>query len=210
MDAARATSKKAGEVSKETTPQTRPSSDELAELMGRVAGGDEAAFAGVYDALSPGVYGLALRVLRNPAQAQEVTQEVFLAVWREAPRFDQARSTVRTWVGVIAHRRAVDRVRAEESRNRREERLPPVADAENEDPVSESVSDSIDRRSDRDRVRKALATLTERQREAVELAYFEGFTYRRVAQVLGVPEGTAKTRIRDGMIRLRDALGGDR
>jgi RNA polymerase sigma-70 factor (ECF subfamily) len=180
---------------------------DLVALMAKVAQGDEQAFGLLYDALSPQVYGIAQRVLRNAALAQEVTQETFLTVWQQAPGFDRDKGSVKTWVAVIAHRRSVDRVRSEQARSNREERMTPVDDRQQGDPVMEEATDSIDRTIDRDRLRRALSVLTDAQREAVQLAYFEGYTYRQVATVLGAPEGTVKARIRTGMIRLRQALG---
>lgn len=186
-------------------PDDRPTVD-LAALMGLVAEGDEAAFGRLYDLLAPQVYGIALRVLRNPALAQEATQETFLTVWQQAPRFDRSQGSVTTWVSVIAHRRSIDRVRSEQSRSDREERLGPVDNRQQGDPVVELVADNIDRTIDNERLRRALGELTEVQRQAVELAYFGGHTYRQVAAKLGVPEGTIKARIRTGMIKLREVL----
>ena len=172
--------------------------------MQRVAQGDEAAFAELYDHLSPLVYGVVLKVLRDPAQSEEVAQEVFVELWRTATRFDRSKASVRTWASTVAHRRAVDRVRSEQASRERDDR-----DAVRVVVPHDSVVAEVESSIDQHRVRKALATLTESQRQAVELAYFGGNTYREVAVLLGVPEGTVKTRIRDGMIRLRDELGGE-
>lgn len=168
----------------------------------RAGRGDEAAFGELYDSLSGLVHGVVLKVLRDPAMSEEVTQEVFLELWRLAPRFDAGKGSPRTWAATVAHRRAVDRVRAEDARRRREERELEVDD-ESRDVVVEAVTAGFDRQ----RVRDALATLTHTQREAVTLAYYGGHTYRAVAVLLDVPEGTIKTRVRDGLIRLRDHLG---
>lgn len=174
--------------------------------MSRSSRGDEAAFSQLYDCLAGLLHGIVLKVVRDPAQAQEVTQEAFLEIWQHAPRFDRSKGSVRSWAAVIAHRRAVDRVRAEQSRGDREEREQRLAPASSDtatDPVSEAVGNQFER----ERVRRALDTLTAVQRQAVELAYYQGYTYRQVAVALDTPEGTVKTRIRDGMIRLRNALG---
>ena len=155
--------------------------------------------------VAPVVHGIVLKILRDPAMSEEVTQEVFVELWRLAPRYDAERGSARSWAATIAHRRAVDRVRSEESRRRREEtegRQQPAPF----DSVSETVGDDLER----ERVAKALDSLSPPQREAVALAYYGGHTYREVAALLDVPEGTVKTRIRDGLIRLRDTLGATR
>ncbi len=170
--------------------------------MARVCRGDEAAFAQLYDLLAPMIHGVVLRVIRNPAQAEEVTQEVFLEIWRLAPRYDRSKGAVKSWTASIAHRRAVDRVRSEQSARDREDRdhvrTPPPVDA---------VAEAMDDKFLHDRVERGLSSLTDVQRSAIELAYYGGHTYREVAVLLDIAEGTAKTRIRDGLIRLRDHLG---
>lgn len=176
--------------------------DALAPLLARSGRGDHAAFSMLYDQLASLVHGIVLSVLRDPAQAEEVTQEVFVEVWRLAPRYDESRGSVKTWAVTVARRRAVDRVRSEQSaRNRLDrEAYKRVAEV---DTVVEAVESTLDQA----RVRRALANLSATQREAVELAYFGGHTYREVAVLLEVAEGTVKSRIRDGMIHLRDELG---
>lgn len=180
-----------------------PPAHDAAELLRRSARGDQDAFAALYDALSPQVYGLALRVVRDPAQAEEVAQEAFLEVWRTASRFDATRGSAAAWILTITHRRAVDRVRAAEAAARRdvayERRNQPVS----HDATAEAAHAALEAR----RVRGALGSLTPVQREAVELAYLGGYTHTEVAGMLELPVGTAKTRIRDGLIRLRDTLG---
>ena len=168
----------------------------------RAASGDQAAFAEFYDEVSPVVFGIISKVLRNQAMAEEVTQDVFLELWKQAPRYDRSKGSPRAWAATVAHRRAVDRVRSEESSRARDE-----ADARlgavDHDVVAEEVATSLDRQQ----VLAALAQLTAPQREALSLAYYGGHTYREVAAMLDVPEGTIKTRIRDGLIRLRDLMG---
>jgi RNA polymerase sigma-70 factor (ECF subfamily) len=177
--------------------------DPLTALLRRAGRGDQTAFAELYDALSPLVHGVVLKVVRDPAQSEEVAQEVFVELWRLAARFDETRGSVTSWVATVAHRRAIDRVRSEQSsRDRVARQVSNIA--RDYDHVSEEVESKFDRV----RVRRALERLTGVQREAVELAYFGGHTYREVAVLLEVAEGTVKTRIRDGMIRLRDELGG--
>lgn len=176
--------------------------DPLADALSRAACGDEAGFAELYRLLAPVVYGTVLKILRDPAMSEEVTQEVFVEVWRLAPRFDADRGSPRAWVATIAHRRAVDRVRSEQSSRNREE-----ADSRRVDRERDDVVDEVVDRLDRTEVADALEQLSEPQREALVLAYYGGHTYREVAVILGVPEGTIKTRIRDGLIALRDLMG---
>jgi len=184
----------------EQEPAERADAD-LDKLLTHVAKGDQAAFEMLYDRLAASVYGLIRKVLRNPSQAEEVTQEVLLEVWRTASRFDPARGSASTWVLTIAHRRAIDRVRAEESATAREQRAaePPVAT----DEVAETVETSMDA----ERLRRCLAGLTELQRESITLAYYGGYSYAQVAALLDTALGTIKTRIRDGLTRLRACLG---
>jgi RNA polymerase sigma-70 factor (ECF subfamily) len=195
--------------------QSRPSSassadaapdDRQLNLIQRVGRGDQAAFGELYDKTAPLVHGVVLKVVRDPSQAEEVVQEVFVELWRIAPRFDPAKGTVTSWVATIAHRRAVDRVRSEQSARNRVERESTRFERPH-DEVADGVVARDQTQFERRRVRRALDHLTSMQREAVELAYFGGHTYREVAVLLDVPEGTIKTRIRDGMIRLRDELG---
>lgn len=179
------------------------SRDELTELMEAVQRGDRQAFAALYDRLAPSAFGLARRVVRDPARAEEVVQEAMIEVWRHATRFDADKGSVRSWVLTLTHRRAVDRVRTEQASRDREDR---VASREHERP-SDVVSDAVEHHFERQRVGRALDGLTPLQREAVELAYYSGLTHQEIAEVLDAPLGTIKTRIRDGMIRLRDSLG---
>lgn len=185
---------------------TTRSGDPDRDLLQRVGRGDQAAFSALYDAMAGLVHGVVLRVVRDPSQTEEVVQEVFVELWRVAPRFDAERGTVASWVATIAHRRAVDRVRSEQSARNRTERELTKIDRDH-DSVAESVVERDQTDFERRRVQRALERLTTMQRQAVELAYFGGHTYREVAALLDVPEGTIKTRIRDGMIRLRDELG---
>jgi RNA polymerase sigma-70 factor (ECF subfamily) len=155
----------------------------------------------VYDQAAPPVLGIVRRVLRDPAQSEEVMQEVLLEVWRTAARFDPSAGSAAAWITTMAHRRAVDRVRSEQRAAERELRAATASIAY--DDVSEAVEITLDQ----ERVRRCLEGLTDLQRESVTLAYYGGYSYREVAQLLGIAVGTVKTRMRDGLIRLRDCLG---
>jgi RNA polymerase sigma-70 factor (ECF subfamily) len=177
--------------------------DDADGLLARVARGDRRAFEALFDLVAPMVFGVCRKVLRDPTLAEEVTQEVMLEVWRTAPRHRSDTASARTWVAVIAHRRAVDRVRSEQAERDRRERDARIGAPTAADPVGEAVADDAERRL----VREAMAQLTPIQRESVELAYYGGHTHTEVAALLDLPLGTVKTRIRDGLIRLRDTLG---
>lgn len=168
----------------------------------RAGQGDQAAFARVVDAVGPIVFGVARRTVRSEALAEEIAQDVLVEAWRLAPQFDPVRGSARAWLATIAHRRAVDRVRSEQARRNREDREARYVTRPH-DAVSEAVVDRLDR----GRVAAAFLALDEARRRAVGLAYYEGHTYREVAVELGIAEGTAKTRIRDGLRQLRAALG---
>ena len=166
-----------------------------------MARGDAAAFEEFYAHVGPAVLGGVRRVVRDPCQSEEVTQEVLVEVWRTASRFDASRGSPMAWVMTIAHRRAVDRVRSEQRSADRELRAASHAIAY--DDVAEEVEATLDG----ERVRRCLGSLTDLQREAITLAYYGGYTYREVAGLLDAPPGTVNTRMRDGLIRLRDCLG---
>ncbi len=175
----------------------------LAGLLKRAGRGDKDAFAALYDATSARVYGLAVRVVRDPAQAEEVAQEAYLELWRGSARFDPDRGSAIAWILTIVHRKAVDRVRSAEAASRRDTRYHQHNRGVEHDTTAEAAHASMEAH----RVRGALTSLTDVQREALELAYFGGYTHTEVATMLDLPLGTAKTRIRDGLIRLRDTMG---
>jgi RNA polymerase sigma-70 factor (ECF subfamily) len=189
----------AGAPSREGASEARA----LSDLLGRSARGDTDAFARFYDATSARAYGLALRVVRDPAQAEEVTQEVYLDVWKQSGRYDATRGSAMGWLLTIVHRKAVDRVRSAESATRRDTTYHQENHKVAHDATAEAAEASLEAR----RVRSAMQELTAIQREALELAYFGGYTHTEVATMLDLPVGTAKTRIRDGLIRMRDAMG---
>ncbi|HZZ46747.1 MAG TPA: ECF RNA polymerase sigma factor SigK [Pseudonocardia sp.] len=181
--------------------EARPATAE--ELLVDVAKGDESAFERLYPLVAGSVLGVVRRVVRDPAQSEEVAQEVLVELWRTAPRFDPSKGSALTWALTLAHRRAVDRVRSAQARTAREERFG-VESVEREfDQVAETVTTNLER----EQVRRCLGSLTTVQRESVELAYYGGRTYPEVAGLLKTPLGTVKTRLRDALIRLRDCLG---
>jgi RNA polymerase sigma-70 factor (ECF subfamily) len=176
---------------------------QLDPILERVAKGDEQAFAELYDAVAPNVFGLARRILKQAEHAEEVAQEVLLQVWQQAPRFEPARGSGLAWIMTMTHRRAVDRVRSAQASTDREERVGRASHERDHD----SVAETVEQRLEAEAVRKCIAALTDVQRESVMLAYFGGRSYPEVASQLGAPLGTIKTRMRDGLIRLRDCLG---
>jgi RNA polymerase sigma-70 factor (ECF subfamily) len=172
--------------------------------MSMCAAGDEAAFTELYDLTLRRVYGTVLRVLRSPEHAEEVTQEVYVDIWRQAPRYASDKGSVMGWIATMAHRRAVDRVRSVSSEIARDERYAYSGQEREGDEVWESVA----QQHDVERVRGAIATLTPIQQQAVQLAYYGGLSQSQISDTLHLPIGTVKTRIRDGLRRLAAALGG--
>ncbi|GGW41156.1 RNA polymerase sigma factor SigK [Streptomyces lucensis JCM 4490] len=183
-----------------TIPSSRTS---LEELTYRVASGDHLAFAALYDTVAGPVLGVVRGVLRDRAQSEEVAQEVLLEVWRTAPRYRRDRGTAMNWILTLAHRRAVDRVRSAEAAAVREHRAALL----DHTPAYDEVTERIEAYLEQEQVRRCLRTLTQVQQQALGLAYYRGLTYRQVAEALALPLGTVKTRLRDGLVRLRDCLG---
>lgn len=175
---------------------------DLGDLLIRVARGDEAAFAMVYDLMGAAVHGLARRVIRDPSRAEEISQEVFLQVWKTAARFDPERGQGKSWILTLAHRRAVDAVRHDQAAAIRDRKYD-WSGGPDYDQVEEEVTINLEH----EQVRRCMGGLTDLQREAVHLAYYKGFTYSEVAKVLDANPATVKTRMRDGLVRLRDCLG---
>jgi RNA polymerase sigma-70 factor (ECF subfamily) len=173
------------------------------QLLVQVAAGDPAAFDELYTRCAPMVYGMVLQVLRDPSQAEEVAQEVLVEVWRTAARFDARRGSARSWLLTMARRRAIDRVRAAQAASDRDVRAGLAATVPDYDEVSEAVW----HRLEHEQVRHCMGALTTLQREAIELAFYRGHSHREVSDALRVPLGTVKTRLRDGLIRMRDCLG---
>jgi RNA polymerase sigma-70 factor (ECF subfamily) len=173
------------------------------ELLERVAHGDQLAFSELYDQFAPRLLGLIRRILIDPAQSEEVAQEVFLEIWQNASRFDASKGGASTWMMTMAHRRAVDRIRASQASRDRDTRIGIRDYAPSYDNVAETVEVTIEH----ERVTRAMDRLTDLQREAVTLAYYGGYSHSEVSTMLKVPIGTVKTRLRDGMIRLRDEMG---
>ena len=173
-------------------------------LLEQSARGDRDAFAALYDETSALVYGIALRVVRDPARAEEITQEVFLEVWRRAARYRADRGSAKAWIGTIAHRRAVDVVRSEQASRQRMELV-----GRRYDTAYDEVAETVEAEDERRRVAGALDRLSKEQRQAVDLAYFEGLTYRQVSEHTGIPLGTVKTRMRAALRTLGHWLEND-
>jgi RNA polymerase sigma-70 factor (ECF subfamily) len=187
-----------------TTPGGQATPELLLQRAGR---GDADAFAAFYDQLAPRVFGLVKRVVRDPAQAEEVTQEVFVEIWRLTSRFDPAKGSAVGWICSLAHRRAVDRVRSAQAATDRERRVGASWVPRDGATGYDEVTEQVELRLEYERLRRCLGGLTDLQRESILLAYYNGHTYREVAHLLSTPVPTVKTRMRDGLIRLRDCLG---
>jgi len=179
------------------------SNHQLAVLLEGIARGDQAAFAEFYRLTSRRVFGMARRVLIDPELSEDTTQEVFLQVWQNASKFDSSAGSPLSWLMTISHRRAVDRVRSAQSSSDREAKY----GASSQDIEHDSVSDEVSSRLEAEAVVRCLETLTETQQESVRLAYYGGLTYREVAERLNAAVPTIKSRIRDGLIRLKTCLG---
>jgi RNA polymerase sigma-70 factor (ECF subfamily) len=170
--------------------------------MRLVAVGDQHAFELLYHQLARPTYGVIRRVLRDPSQSEEVTQEVLLEVWRTATRFEPAKGGAASWVLTIAHRRAIDRVRSGGAPAEREQKAAGAGPGPADD-----FTEIIEASMDRDRVQRCMGQLSDVQRESIRLAYYSGYTYRQVSAKVGVTLAAIKSRIRDGLIRMRDCLG---
>ncbi|HEY3751778.1 MAG TPA: ECF RNA polymerase sigma factor SigK [Pseudonocardiaceae bacterium] len=173
------------------------------ELLVEVAKGSEAAFEQLYHHIAGPVFGVVRRVVRDVAQSEEVTQEVLVELWRTATRYSPELGSALNWALTLAHRRAVDRVRSAQAATNRDERV----GAMSVETAFDEVAEQVTVRLEHEQVRKCLSSLTTLQRESVMLAYYGGNTYRDVAKLLSTPLGTVKTRLRDGLIRLRDCMG---
>ncbi|GAA3613587.1 sigma-70 family RNA polymerase sigma factor [Marihabitans asiaticum] len=195
-----------GELAGEQGPTAGSPAAELASLLRAVGRGEESALATLYDLTSPRVFGLALRIVRDRGIAEEVVQEVYIQVWRQAAGFDPARGSALAWLLTLTHRRAVDRVRSEQSQTDRLHRYELLERGQHHSSAEEEGQARIDAAA----LRAALDMIGEPHRTAVALAYLEGLTHREVADHESIPLGTAKTRIRDGLSKLRDRMrGGD-
>jgi RNA polymerase sigma-70 factor, ECF subfamily len=176
---------------------------ELTALMQRISQGDQLAFAALYDATRSLVYSLAVRILRDQSAAEDVTIEVYQQVYQQAGQYTSDRGTPSAWILTLTRSRAIDRLRQHTVRQQRESTLDAIAHASLlPDPETSSVANEL-----RCAVRKALATLSKEQRQAIESAYYAGLSHREIAAQLGQPLGTVKTRIRTGMMMLRAQLG---
>jgi RNA polymerase sigma-70 factor (ECF subfamily) len=189
------------------TPTQRPAGDPLALLLPRVAQGDEGALQALYEATCTRVFGLALRILRDRASAEEAVVDVFAQVWRQAGRFDPEKGSIASWITTLARTRSIDLARIQRRRTRRETEVLPELCDELCDPTGGPVEAAADDERAL-RVRAALGRLPREQRQALELAFFAGLSHSEVAGALSAPLGTVKTRIRTGLCNLRAALAG--
>lgn len=194
--------------SSQQIPQRNPAGSagreaELATLISQMARGDQQAYGQFYDRTAGAVLGMVLGVIRDREQSEEVMQEILVEAWRTAPRFDPGQGSAMSWLMTLAHRRAVDRVRSEQSADERENRAGAawMGDEEPSGPAEAALEAG--------RVRRCLGTLTQEQRESVTLAYCGGCSYTEVAALTGVPAATVRTRLRDALIRIRDGLGAE-
>lgn len=188
-------------------------SDSLAQpleaLVESMAGGNEAALSEIYDRFSSALYSIALRIVGSEADAAEVTLDAFTQAWKDAGSFERGRSTVATWLCMLVRSRAIDLLRRRQSRQRTLDRAQQAsaADAPAIGATPVDASHAAEVLEKRRHIDEALSGLAREQRQAIELAYFEGLTQSQIAERLGVPLGTIKTRIRTGMRKLRDVLG---
>jgi RNA polymerase sigma-70 factor (ECF subfamily) len=178
----------------------------LNDLLIDAGRGSTQAFESLYKTMLSQVYRLALRVVRDPDMAEDIAQEALVEAWRKAPEFDPARGNARAWVLTISHRRAVDRVRREQRQRQQMEAEAAVAEREAVSGEQDQVVDRDFAQFQSERVRTAVSMLSDKQREAVEMAFYQGRTHVEVSEHLGIPLGTAKTRIRDALSKLRDVL----
>jgi RNA polymerase sigma-70 factor (ECF subfamily) len=191
------------ELQTETATTYDEHKQDISNIMEMVAQGDERAFSELYDQMSPRVFGVVLRVLRDNAQSEEVTQEIFLEVWKIAKQYSPVKGSVSGWIVTIAHRRAVDRVRASQASHNRDLKIG-IRDYDSE---YDNVAETVETMSEHEKVKEAMNRLTEYQRQAIQLSYYGGYNSKEVSELLHIPVNTVKTRLRDGMIRLRDELG---
>ena len=192
------------EVSSTPVPAMSPNEHErLNRLLVQTASADKHAFSALYDALAPTVYSVCLSVLRNPALAEEVAQDVFVEVWTSAAKFDPQRGNARSWVGRLAHGRAVDKLRSHVAAVQRDDRDSKLEHATFAEPIEDEALNNVEAHL----LRRAVDEIGEPHSTAVALAFFDGLTHAELAESTGVPLGTAKTRVRDGIKKLKAVLG---
>ncbi|OFK91992.1 RNA polymerase subunit sigma [Corynebacterium sp. HMSC068H04] len=191
------------EVSSTPVPAMSPNEHErLNRLLVQTATADKHAFSALYDALAPTVYSVCLSVLRNPALAEEVAQDVFVEVWTSAAKFDPRRGNARSWVGRLAHGRAVDKLRSHVAAVQRDDRDSKLEHATFAEPIEDEALNNVEAHL----LRRAVDEIGEPHSTAVALAFFDGLTHAELAESTGVPLGTAKTRVRDGVKKLKAIL----
>jgi RNA polymerase sigma-70 factor (ECF subfamily) len=199
-----ATTQSSSELSGQGPTPSRSSRSEDAALAARLIDGDSGALSDAYRAYGNRVYRVAYGVLRREELAQDVTQEIFVRLWRRPDRYDATRGSLGSFLQLDAHGRSVDLIRSEEARSKRE-----IANERLSSKYQHSPEEEAMRRVTSDRVREALERLSENERGPIAMAFYLGYSYRRVAELLNVPEGTIKSRIRSGLAKLRDILGAE-
>jgi RNA polymerase sigma-70 factor (ECF subfamily) len=175
-----------------------------AELLARVAAGEETAFAKLYDRFSPGLFSLVMKMVRDEKEAQDVLQEGFSHVWRRASTYDPARSSAFTWAVMIFRNKAIDHLRVRQRQQRTVDRV--TEEFAHSVDGAEQTAQEVDSREECAQVRSALREIPGEQKAAIELAFFGGLTHEQIAEKLDTPLGTVKARIRRGLLKLRDCL----
>ena len=178
------------------------------DLARRIGNGDENAFATFYDRFAPGLFSLIYAILRDQKESEDVLQEAFVQMWKRIATYDAGRSSLFTWAVMISRHKAIDRLRSRQRQSRLNEAVASETNAVGGSAHAGRADNALARSDERDRVRAALARLSEGQCEAIDLAFFAGLTQTQISERLGTPLGTVKARIRRGLLALRDELGG--
>jgi RNA polymerase sigma-70 factor (ECF subfamily) len=178
-----------------------------ADLIGRIGTGDEEAFAELYDRFSPGLFSMVMKMTGDEAETEDVLQDAFSHIWRKAASYDGNRSAPFTWAVMVTRNKCIDRMRVRQRVNKIADRYSQEIASHSD--VDDASAEAAEVREQRARVRKALAGVAPEQQQAIEMAFFNDLTHEEIAERLGAPLGTVKARIRRGLLKLRDLLGGN-